>query len=194
MAFTALKLSAGSYYIDSAQVFTLQRGNLATNGAVAWENLSNPGIAKFHQAIVDFRSLIASDGYHAWYNQHNHHEKWLDDVNKVVTFEYWDPALDRRRFIVINLTESTYPIYSINHVALPQNTRFEVVHRSGIEQYLGPLPNSAIGEIISVGGELNQNHQVTIPQGLQRYEVVVIDQVKEEVGLLADGKSSIIDQ
>jgi hypothetical protein len=35
---------------------------------------------------------------------------------------------------------------------------------------------------------------VTIPQGLQRYEVVVIDQVKEEVGLLADGKSSIIDQ
>ncbi len=194
MAFTALKLSAGSYYIDSAQVFTLQRGNLATNGAVAWENLSNPGIAKFHQAIVDFRSLIASDGYHAWYNQHNHHEKWLDDVNKVVTFEYWDPALDRRRFIVINLTDSTYPIYSINHVALPQNTRFEVVHRSGVEQYLGPLPNSAIGEIISVGGELNQNHQVTIPQGLQRYEVVVIDQVKEEVGLLADGKSSIIDQ
>ncbi|MDR9405090.1 MAG: hypothetical protein RI580_16835, partial [Halothece sp. Uz-M2-17] len=179
MAFTALKLSAGSYYIDAAQVFTLQRGNLATNGAVAWENLSNSGIAQFHQAIVDFRNLIASDSYHAWYNQHNHHEKWLDDTNKVITFEYWDPNRDQRRFIIINLTESNYPVYTVNHVALPQDTPFQIIYRSGVQQYLGSLSNGAIGETIRVGGNPNVNHQLVIPQGLQRYEVVVMDQVGE---------------
>lgn len=178
MAFTALKLSAGCYYIDAAQVFTLQGGNLATNGPVAWENLSNPGIAKFHQAVVDFRTLIASDVYHAWYNQHEHNEKWLDDPNKVVAFEYWDPVRNLRRFITINLTERTYPIYEIPQVAFPQDTPFQVVYRSGVEQYLGSLPNSAIGETIKVGGELNLNHKLAIPRGLQPYEVVVLDRLE----------------
>jgi hypothetical protein len=177
MTFTALKMGAGSYYIDAAQVFTLQGGNLATNGPVIWENLSNPGIARFHQAIVDFRSLIAHDPYHAWYNQHFHNEKWLDNVNKVITFEYWNPETDLRRHLVINMADRTHPIYEIEQVPLPQGTVLKVVYRSGLRRYLGSLPDSAIGEETTIAGVLNVNHKFAIPRGLHRYEVVVIDEV-----------------
>ncbi len=180
MTFTALKLSAGSYYIDAAQVFTLQGGNLETNGAVQWQNLSNPGIAGLHRAVVDFRSLIAHSPFHAWYNQHHHNEKWLDDVNKVIAFEYWDPATSLYRHIVINMTEKALFDYEIEQVPFPQGTPLKVVYRSGVEKYLGSLPNSAIGETLEVGGVRNVNHKFSIPHGLQRYEVVVIDEVPSE--------------
>ncbi len=177
LAFTALKLSAGSYYIDAAQVFTLQGGNLETNGPVSWDNLTVPGIGHFHQAVVDLRTLIGRDTYHAWYNQHDHNEKWLDNVNKVISFEYWDPVTYLYRHIVINLAEQDHPVYEIEQVNLPQGTQLRVAYRSGVERYLGSLPNSAIGETTEIGGLLNVNHKFKIPRGLQRYEVVVIDEV-----------------
>lgn len=177
MAFTALKLGAGFYYIDAAQVFTLQGGNLETNGPVAWENFRNPGIAQFHQSIVDFRSLIASDPYHAWYNQHYHNEKWLDDINKVIAFEYWDPVQNLRRHVVINLAYWNHPSYEIDQANIPLGTPLQVVYRSGVEKYLGELPNDAIGEVLTVGGKQNVDHTIAIPHGLQSYEVVVIDEL-----------------
>lgn len=164
MAFTALKLSAGSYYIDAVQVFTLQQGNLESNGAVAWENLNDPEVQKFHEAIVDFRSLIASDAYHAWYNQRDRHEKLLDDENKVVAFEYGQPDPNQRRIIIINLTDSTYPNYTLEEAGFPE-TSFEVVYRSGINEYLGALPNSAIGETVNVAfSEINLTSNPDDPQ------------------------------
>ncbi len=180
MALTALKLGAGSYYIDAAQVFTLQGGNLETNGPVAWENLTIPGIAKFHQAVVDLRRLISQSPYHAWYNQHVHNEKWLDNVNKVIVFEYWDPQTNLRRYLVINMAERTHPLYEIQQVPLPQGTRLQVVYRSGVKRYLGSLPDQALGDEITVGGVLNVNHTFPIPFGLQSYEVAMFDQIPSD--------------